>query len=173
MKKFYEVYDIIEAKEDGAIIYCDMDQVLCNFIARAEEVLGVPFPKADKKEKWKTISGTKDFWANLDWMSGAQRLWSMIDKHDAHILSAYSSKDPNSQKGKLAWLKTNAKLTKRSRIHLVQRADKRKFAMINNKSNILVDDYKKNIDEWESAGGVGIHHTSVSRTISELKELGY
>ena len=45
--------------------------------------------------------------------------------------------------------------------------------MINNKSNILVDDYKKNIDEWESAGGVGIHHTSVSRTISELKELGY
>lgn len=173
MKHFYEVYNISEAEEDAPVIYCDMDQVLCNFIARAEDVLGVPFPKADKQEKWKTISGTKDFWANLNWMSGAQRLWSMIDKHDAHILSAYSSKDPNSQKGKLAWLKKNAKLTKRSRIHLVKRADKSKFAMINNKSNILIDDYIKNIKEWEAAGGVGIHHTTVSSTIAELKGLGY
>ena len=92
----------------------------------SEEVLGVPFPKADKREKWIKISSTKDFWANLEWMMGAQRMWTFINRYDAHILSAYSTKDPNSRKGKLAWLKSNAKLTKKSRIHLVLRADKQR-----------------------------------------------
>ena len=45
-----------------------MDMVLCNFLKGSEEVLGVPFPKADKREKWIKISSTKDFWANLEWM---------------------------------------------------------------------------------------------------------
>ena len=104
---------------------------------------------------------------------GAQRMWTFINKHNAHILSAYSTSDPNSRKGKLAWLKKNAKLTQKSRIHLVLRADKQKFAMINGKSNLLIDDYIKNIHEWEAKGGIGVHHTSPSETLAELKRLGF
>ena len=29
------------------------------------------------------------------------------------------------------------------------------------KPNILIDDYIKNIREWENKGGIGIHHTDV------------
>ena len=36
-----------------------------------------------------------------------------------------------------------------------------------------VDDYVKNIREWESAGGIGIHHTNVGKSIGELKRLGF
>ena len=150
-----------------------MDMVLCNFLKGSEEVLGVPFPKADKREKWIKISSTKDSWANLEWMPGAQRMWTFISRYDAHILSAYSTKDPNSRKGKLAWLKSNAKLTKKSRIHLVLRADKQRFAMTNGKPNLLIDDYIKNIHEWEAKGGIGVHHTSPSNTLAELKRLGF
>ena len=41
------------------------------------------------------------------------------------------------------------------------------------KPNILIDDYIKNIREWEAKGGIGIHHTDVGKTISELKRLGF
>ena len=30
-----------------------------------------------------------------------------------------------------------------------------------------------NIKEWEANGGIGIHHTSVNKTISKLKKLGF
>jgi hypothetical protein len=53
------------------------------------------------------------------------------------------------------------------------RADKQKYAMINGKANLLIDDYIKNIHEWEAKGGIGVHHTSPSETLAELKRLGF
>ena len=107
MKDFYDVYSstITESIEDLPTIYCDMDMVLCDFLKSAEKVLGKPFPKADRTTRWPMISGTKNFWADLDWMPGSKRLWQFIDKYDAHILSAYSTKDANSRKGKMDWLR--------------------------------------------------------------------
>ena len=107
MKQFDELYNLVaEKNEELPTIYCDMDMVLCDFLKGAEEVLGVPFPQyPDKKEKWKKISSTPNFWEKLNWMPGSQRMWNFINKYDAHILSAYSTNDPNSRKGKLAWFR--------------------------------------------------------------------
>ena len=58
-------------------------------------------------------------------------------------------------------------------INLVLRSQKQKYATTGGKANVLIDDYIKNIKEWESKGGIGIHHTSVPKTIGELKKLGY
>jgi len=71
---------------------------------------------------------------------------------------------------KKVWLSKNAKPT--GTIYLVQRADKQKYAKLGGKPNILIDDYIKNINEWEAAGGIGIHHTSPTNTISQLKRYG-
>ena len=38
---------------------------------------------------------------------------------------------------------------------------------------ILIDDYEKNTREFTARGGIGIHHTSTSNTIRQLKKLGY
>ena len=38
--------------------------------------------------------------------------------------------------------------------------------------HILIDDLEKTIIEWREKGGIGIHHTSTSDTISQLKKLG-
>ena len=52
MKNLYDVMnEVTEAVEDLPTIYCDMDMVLCDFLKGAEEVLGVPFPQADKRTK--------------------------------------------------------------------------------------------------------------------------
>ena len=152
-------------------IYCDMDMVLVDFIGRAEELIDGKFANVDKETRWEAIKNKKDFWHTLDWMPGAQRMWKLINKYDANILSAYSNRDANSRPGKKFWLKKNAQ--PKGDVLLVQRADKKKYATTNGKPNILIDDYIKNIKEWEAAGGIGIHHTSPSNTISQLKRYGF
>ena len=162
----------IEAKEDLPDIYCDLDQVLVNFMKGAEDAIGADFKSVDKDERWSKINNTKGFWANLEWMPGAKRLYQYIEKYNPYVLSAYSGRDPSSRNGKMKWLAKNTNW-KKSHVNLVMRSHKQKFAVINGKPNVLIDDYIKNINEWEKKGGIGIHHTNVSKTIGELKRLGF
>ncbi len=170
MKNIIELFEA--TKEDLPEIYCDLDQVLVAFLKGADKVVGGSFVDAQKDDRWNQINQTKGFWANLDWMAGAKRLYQLIAKYDPYVLSAYSARDPNSKNGKMKWLSKNTNF-KRSRIHLVKREQKQSYATTNGKPNILIDDYLKNVIEWEAKGGIGIHHTSVSKTISELKRIGF
>lgn len=169
MRTLVELTKISEAELPP--IYCDMDQVICDFIGGYEKLTGLDFARSDKEDRWNAITGKKDFWATLDWMPGSQRMWNLINKYNANILSAYSNRDGNSRKGKTQWLKKNARPT--GKVHLVMRADKQKYATTGGKPNILIDDYIKNIKEWENAGGIGIHHLSPTQTISQLKRYGF
>ena len=107
-------------------------------------------------------------------MPGGQALWRSIEKHKPHILSAYveESYDPNCIPGKTQWLRKNTGISNRSKINLVRRKEKKLFARKGNPS-ILIDDYEKNVREFINAGGKGIHHTNTSKTIAQLKRLGF
>ena len=105
-------------------------------------------------------------------MPGGKQLYRFCSRYDPHILSAYSKRDNNSRKGKMKWLSRNTNF-KRSKIHLVLRAQKKQYATTDGKPSVLIDDYMKNIKEWESSGGIGVHHTSVSKTLGELNRLGF
>ena len=165
--------DLLEVrKEDLPSIYCDMDQVLCAFMKAADSAVGGSFVQADKTDRWNKINQVKGFWENLEWMPGAKALYKKIMKYDAHILSAYSGRDPTSRTGKMKWLAKNTDF-KRSKINLVMRSQKQRFATTDGKPNVLVDDYIKNIKEWESKGGIGVHHTNVGKSIGELNRLGF
>ena len=165
--------ELIEAPSGLPEIYCDLDQVLVAFLKGAEKAIGGDFTTMDKDERWSKINQTKGFWANLDWMPGAKKLYQMIAKYNPHVLSAYSGRDPNSKVGKMKWLDKNTKF-KRANIHLVKRSQKQAYAKNRDgEPNVLIDDYLKNIKEWEAKGGIGIHHTNVSKTIAELKKLGF
>ena len=158
-------------------IYCDMDGVLCDFKTAAQKATGMPITKwmySSKTEKWQPIKDTPKFWHTMPWQAGGRSLWSFISKYKPHILSAYveESFDPNCIPGKRAWLRKNPRITDRSKINLVRRKEKKNFATKGGKKNILIDDYIKNVREFTSAGGIGIHHTSTTKTLSELKKLG-
>ena len=170
MKQLIELVET--SKDDLPEIYCDLDEVLVDFLRGADAAVGGDFVRYDRKERWNKINQTKGFWVNLDWMSGAKRLHDFIIRYNPHVLSAYSGRDPNSRDGKMKWLKKNTAF-KRANINLVKREQKQKFATKDDKPNVLIDDYIKNIREWEAAGGIGIHHTNVGKTISELKRLGF
>ena len=174
MKNLMELTEA--SSDDLPDIYCDLDMVLVDFMKGADEVSGGSFVTTDKEERWKNINQTKGFWANLDWMPGAKRLYQFISRYDPHVLSAYSGRDPSSKNGKMKWLNKHTKFS-RSKIHLVKRSQKKNYAMtgfgVTRKPNILIDDYAKNINEWEAKGGIGIRHTDVGKTINRLKQLGF
>ena len=168
-----ELLDLTEvSNEDLPEIYCDLDEVLVDFMRGADAVIGSSFVKYDRAERWNKINQKKGFWANLGWKPGGKKLYQFINRYNPHVLSAYSGRDPNSRDGKMKWLKKNTAF-KRGNIHLVKREQKQAYATKNDKPNILIDDYIKNIKEWENKGGIGIHHTDVNKTISELKRLGF
>ena len=153
-------------------IYCDLDQVLCAFLKGASKALGKDFTKSDRETRWKTIANTKGFWDNLEWMPGSKKLYQRIAKYDPYILSAYSERDVNSRQGKYKWIQKNTRIPK-SRVILVKRVQKQSYATVNGQPSVLIDDYIKNIKEWESKGGIGVHHTDVSKTLRELSNIGF
>jgi len=169
-----ELIELVEAStEDLPEIYCDLDEVLVDFRRGADAAVGGDFVKMDKNERWNKVNQTKGFWANLGWKPNAKRLHDFIIRYNPHVLSAYTGRDPTAKVGKMKWVKKNTGF-KRANIHLVLRSQKQSWAKTKEeKPNILIDDYVKNIREWENKGGIGIHHTNVSKTINELKRLGF
>ena len=104
-------------------------------------------------------------------LADSRELYKFVSKYPHETLTAYPKRMPEAQDGKTKFMRTKFKF--KGKMNLVMRADKQKFAMINNKPNLLIDDYIKNIHEWEAKGGVGIHHTDPTTTLAELKRLGF
>ena len=170
MKDLQELTKVNE--ESLPKLYCDMDQVLVAFLSGVKKITGQDFEKMDRQTRWNKISNTKDFWANLDFMPGAKRLVQRIEKYNPYILSAFTDKDSSSKAGKYKWIQKNTKISK-SQVILVKREQKQSYATDNGVPSVLIDDYIKNIKEWENKGGIGVHHTDVSKTLKELSNLGF
>ena len=51
--------------EDLPDIYCDLDEVLVDFMRGANAAVGGEFARMDTKERWAIINNTKGFWKNL------------------------------------------------------------------------------------------------------------
>ena len=103
-----DIIQLIEvSSEDLPGIYCDLDQVLVNFMKGADAAVGGDFVTTDKETRWNSVNQTKGFWSNLEWMPGAKRLYQMIIKYNPSVLSAYTGRDSTSKIGKMKWLKKN------------------------------------------------------------------
>jgi cytidyltransferase-like protein len=150
-------------------IYVDMDGVLVDFDGGYEKLTGITTRAADEKGPeffWKPISkaGAK-WWITLNWMPDGKQLWDYVKKYNPELLSA-PSREEASKMGKRIWVKRELPGVKL----ILRLADKKQeFASPN---SILIDDREKNIEQWKSAGGVGILHTDAASTIKKLKELG-
>lgn len=173
---------MLEAEQsDLPQIYCDMDMVLVDFIGGANQALkdaglDVTFDAktqhVEKDKKWEALRGVDKFWLNLKPMPDAMRLWAFIKKYNPYILSTPSHRMPTSKPEKRQWVAKN--LGRVKEIYLVPREEKQQYATTpDGKPNILIDDYIKNINEWEAKGGIGIRHITTEKTIQELKKLGF
>lgn len=48
-----------------------------------------------------------------------------------------------------------------------------KAAMVQNKGDILVDDWRKNCDAWEAVGGLAVKYENATQAIADLEDLLY
>ena len=156
-----------EDKEDRFKIYCDMDGVIVDFDKGYFDLTGERASFGTDPEKfWAPITKAGvAFWLKLPWMPDGKQLWNYIKRYNPDLLSA-PSREESSKIGKRLWVKRNVPGTK-----LILRSAERKqeFATPN---AILIDDRADNIQRWNDAGGIGIHHTSAENTIKQLQKLG-
>lgn len=155
--------------KEGAVkpkisVFCDMDGCLTDFNKQLSELLGYPAPKefGNDPKIWAAISKAgEEFWSEMEWISGARRLWDEIKKFHPTILSA-PTRHPSSVSGKKKWLRENL-----PGVPYIIEQHKEKYAK---PGAILIDDRKKNIDKWEAKGGIGILHKSVPDTLIKLAQ---
>lgn len=145
-----------------------MDGVITDFDRGYEELTGRDISNVFSNEPsfWDPINkaGYK-FWINLEWKKDGKRLWDHIKKYDPVLLSA-PSRENDSRVGKMDWVKREL-----PGVHLILRTakNKKEFA---SPDAILIDDRLPNIEDWITAGGIGIHHTTTEKTLKELEKLG-
>lgn len=165
-------------RNPNSIIFSDSDGVICNFVAGARKVLGRDFNSKTRAEDGARLNALGDFWETLPPMPDLHLYWGFIKKYQPHILTAVPS-DPwvfdwqEVDRGKRAWYRKHLPEIPQRHIHIVERAQKRDYAMSGSVPNILIDDHEQNCKEFTARGGIGIHHVSARVTILKLKELGF
>lgn len=154
-------------------VWIDLDGVLVN-LNKAIKVFGMGgFEEVDAAGKsdelfQKVADEGSEFWRHCPWMSDGKELWNYVKKYNPSVLTATpDTGEYEAAKGKKLWVKEQ--LGPFVECITTKKNLKQKYA---NKYSILVDDFKKNIDQWIEAGGIGILHTSTKNTIEELKKLG-
>ena len=73
----------------------------------------------------------------------------------------------NAGKDKISW--AHRLLSPTVRVNIVFKEEKKRFC--EGIDSILIDDLRKNIDEWREYGGTGILHKSTGDTMKILKNL--
>lgn len=156
-------------------VYCDMDGVLVDLLQGYRDLTGQCLTnlRGVGDQKWLPALGVANFWETLPKMPDADELMDYFEKFvpaaKLHVLSAPQHLFADCAVQKLKWLDEHATVFRIKRANVVDRKRKPEFAIgENGQPNILIDDYEKNIREWEAAGGIAIHHTSAENTIKEL-----
>lgn len=153
-------------------IYFDMDGVLADLkksIAKlnngkiSNKIIQKFLGEIDKEKH-------KGLFRNADVLKEGKKVFKFVlnQQFKPYILSS-SSNSLQIKKEKFEWLKEHFPIIKKGNINIVNSAkDKKNFAI----GNILIDDFKINIDQWNSAGGIGmLFNGSSTETIKQLKKV--
>jgi hypothetical protein len=154
-------------------LYVDMDGVLVDFVKGAESYFKVAIERLggikasqftalwESPQGWRQLK--KDwptFWMDLDPEPSYAQLLKLVRPRHPAVLTAIPKGWPSSATGKRIWCSRHMPgwgHHPHEKFHAVDRSQKRQYAkQADGTPNLLIDDYDKNIAEWESAGGIGL-----------------
>lgn len=158
------------------IIHLDMDGVLADFeTGFRRHTLRSIDSFNDSSEFWKFAEGFDHLYADLPMMPDARYLIENVRDiareygFQIEILTAIPSMNtmPYAAKDKEAWIKEYCPYgwkfkTGPYSVHKQFHAKP---------GDILIDDKIRNIEQWNAAGGIGIHHTSAAQSVRKLKRI--
>ena len=155
-----------------------MDGVLADFDGGLKKLLNIEpvtqdSPEEDDGEKmWSSVRDYGHFYLDLDPMEGAIEAFKLLyEKYgDACEILTGCPKEKrgiiHAREDKVAWVKKY--LSENVKINLVLREEKKNY--VTGKDCILIDDYKKNTDEWTQAGGTAILFTNWKDAVDIIVE---
>ena len=126
------------------------------------------------------VGNDADFWANLPWMPGGKELWSFVAPYRPYILT--SPMQQGSEIGKAFWIDANLN-PKPEEIHMSHK--KYNWAVNEDgSSNVLIDDWDKNLGPWSTHTGgkkggtysgyaIQCVNGNYQAAIAKLKDLGF
>lgn len=181
---------LYEATGNVSHVFCDMDGVVADFYTGFSQAMRVPMSSVNQMlqqpDIWEQVARTApNLFFTLPKLGDASKLVSkLVDMRDAgqirlSMLTAIPKEwvaDPTmrrlSTKNKKDWITKHFPAIPSSNVLVVLRAEKKKYAAaqrsLGHPPAILIDDYIKNVREWDAVGGWGIHHTSA---VSSLRLL--
>lgn len=171
-------------------VFCDVDGVLADFYAGVLRDFGISKGQVNTfltaKHGWATIAKKKPhLFASLPLLPDAKGLIAGLTKlRDAgqiklSILTAIPDEwyhDATMRKistqDKVRWITRFFQNIPAKNVLVVRRQDKQKYAIGQGRAGfpppVLIDDFGKNIREWEQAGGLGIQHTTSMSSLQQL-----
>lgn len=115
------------------------------------------YPSMDKENPWWEVRGIYKFLTPQDKVVKAiKRL--IANGAEVFILSAYTKEYPQGKDDKDYWLDTYLpEIDKEHRIYMISGQNKADFIPDGvHITDVLLDDYNKNLENWAEAGGTGI-----------------
>lgn len=163
-------------------IYFDMDGVLADFDMGVRELACFEkhYAQGESEEEeeddlmWEAVRKVGHFYDRLEPIPGAVGLFRNLHAlygNRCEILTGVPTPRrgmPESGDDKRAWCRRL--LPAGVKVNVVYRKDKPRFCR--GKGSILIDDYHRNIREWESHGGTGILFVSADETRKVLHDRG-
>lgn len=150
-------------------VYLDMDGVLADFDAGAEDVIGTT-----NTYKWEWIHGSAAFWdrlnaapeffLNLPPMRDLDVLWSSVQHLSPIVLTALPKRDDHDvARQKREWISRH--LGPDVPVITCLTSEKPNYC---NPGDVLVDDRAVNRQLWEQRGGLYVLHTDAATSVAEL-----
>ena len=163
-------------------IYFDMDGVLADFEGGVINLCGFRPPmqsdknctKEDEDHLWEEIRKVDHFYAKLGLIPGAKELFDEVyEKYGdrCEILTGVPKPHRNiehSKEDKVEWIRRL--LSEEVVVNTVLRKEKVQFCT--GPECILIDDFDKNTNEWDSFGGTSVLYTDAKSAREKLCELG-
>lgn len=174
-------------------VFCDMDGVVANFYAGLEQYFGVRRERVDtfltQQGGWKIITQKQPhLFAKLPALPDARALMNgLITLRDHNLIRLSmltaipeewyhdSTMRRVSSQDKVNWITRHFQRVPADAVLVVRRVDKASYVhaqlAVGHPRPILIDDFGKNIREWESAGGIGIQHKTATDSLRQLVTL--
>lgn len=137
-------------------LFLDLDGVLADFDGGFPRIFGFDHREVPKARMWEAIATDPDFFAKLEPFAGARAFFDIVRPLRPVILtSASESMFRVAAKAKHAWVRRHLCADV---LVLPVRDGLDKAAFVQDRGDVLVDDYGKNCDAWRAAGGLPIKH---------------
>ena len=147
-------------------LFLDCDGVLADFDSGARAALGGLTPaqfeqREGKREFWRRLANTPDFYGTLRLMPDAQALFDAVEHLHPTILTGLPIGTWAAPQ-KVAWAEAHFPGTP---IITCMARDKVRYMT---PGDVLVDDREDHRDKWEDAGGLFVHHRNAAQSLDEL-----